>query len=80
MKIQNAKSLMKWQNQMIKHIKRMDNNCHITDLVQAFFKCRKWWIEPGVIVLNLYMTAATGVFKLTVLVISMISNHISIGV
>ena len=30
------KSLIKWQNQMIILIKRMDNNCHIPDLVQAF--------------------------------------------
>ena len=34
--MQNRKSRMKWQNQMIKHIKRMDNNYHIPDLVQAF--------------------------------------------
>ena len=31
-----VKSLIKWQNQMTKHIKRMHNNCHISDLVQAF--------------------------------------------
>ena len=36
MKFQNRKSLIKWQNHRIKHIKRMDNNCHIPDLVQAF--------------------------------------------
>jgi hypothetical protein len=36
MKIQDGKSLIKWQNQMTKHIKRMDNDCHIPDLVQAF--------------------------------------------
>ena len=30
------KVLIKWQNQMIKHIKQMDNNCNIPDLVQAF--------------------------------------------
>ena len=29
-------SLITWQNQMTKHIKRMDNKCHIPDLVQAF--------------------------------------------
>ena len=33
MKIQNGKSIIK--NQMIKHIKGMDNNCHISDLVYA---------------------------------------------
>ena len=32
-KIQNGKSIIKWQNQKLK---RMDTNCHITDLVQAF--------------------------------------------
>ena len=32
----NKKSLIKWQNKTIKHIKRMDNNSQITDLVQAF--------------------------------------------
>ena len=37
-----GKSLITWQNQMTKHIKRMDNNCNIPDLVQAFLKCRKW--------------------------------------
>ena len=26
----------KWQNQKLKHIKRMDNNFHIPELVQAF--------------------------------------------
>ena len=31
-----GKSLIKWQNQMTKHIKRMNNNCHIPHLVQAF--------------------------------------------
>ena len=36
MKIQKGKSLIKWQNQTTKHIKRMDNNCHIPDLIQAF--------------------------------------------
>ena len=35
-KIQNGKSLIKWQNQKHKHIKRMDNNCHIPHLVQAY--------------------------------------------
>ena len=31
-----GKSLITWQNQMTKHIKRTDNNCYIPDLVQAF--------------------------------------------
>ena len=35
-KIQRGKPLIKWQNQKFKHIKLMDNNCHIRDLVQAF--------------------------------------------
>ena len=30
------KSLFKCQSQKIKHIKRMDNNGHIPDLIQAF--------------------------------------------
>ena len=30
------KSLIKWQNQKLRHIKQMDDNCHIPDLVQAF--------------------------------------------
>ena len=30
------KSLIKWQNQKLRHIKRMNNNCHIPELVQAF--------------------------------------------
>ena len=33
MKIKKGKSLIKWQNQKLK---RMDNNCHIPDLVHAF--------------------------------------------
>ena len=32
----NEKSLSKWKNQKLKHNSRMDNNCHIPDLVQAF--------------------------------------------
>ena len=32
----NGKSLIKWQIRNLKRIKRMDNNCHILDLVQAF--------------------------------------------
>ena len=37
-KIQNEKSLIKWQNQKLidKYNKRMDNNCHIPHLVYAF--------------------------------------------
>ena len=36
--IQNGKlvPIIKWQNQKLKHIKQMGNNCHISDLVQAF--------------------------------------------
>ena len=36
-KIQNGKFLIKWQNQNLKHIERMQNNCHN----------RKWWMKPG---------------------------------
>ena len=39
-----VKYLIKWQNQMPKHIKRMDNKCHKPYLIQ-----RKWWIKPGFI-------------------------------
>ena len=35
-KIQSGKSQIKWQNQKLKHMKQMDNNCHIPDFVQAF--------------------------------------------
>lgn len=35
-KFKNQKSLFKWQKQNIKHIKRIDNNGHISDLVQVF--------------------------------------------
>ena len=35
-KIQKLKSLIKWKIQKLKHIKQMDNNCHIPDLLQAF--------------------------------------------
>ena len=35
-KNQNGKSLIKRQSQKPKHFKRMDNICHISDLVQAF--------------------------------------------
>ena len=37
-KILNGKSISKWKNQQQKHIKQIFNNCHIPDLVQAFFK------------------------------------------
>ena len=30
------KSLIKLQNQKLKYVKRIDSNCHIPDLVQAF--------------------------------------------
>ena len=36
MKIPNGKFQIKWQNKKLKHIKRMDNNCHIPDLAQTF--------------------------------------------
>ena len=36
MEIQIGKFLIKWQNQTLKHIKRMINNCYIPGLVQAF--------------------------------------------
>ena len=29
-------NVIKWQNQKLKHIKRIDNNYHIPDFVQAF--------------------------------------------
>ena len=32
----NGKSINKWHNQKLKYIKRMDDNCHIPDLVQEF--------------------------------------------
>ena len=35
-KIQKGKSLIKWQNQKLKHNKRVVSNCHIPDLVQTF--------------------------------------------
>ena len=46
-KIQNGKSLIKCQNQKLKHIKRMNNNCHIPDLIQALSFVGKWCIGPG---------------------------------
>ena len=36
MTIQKGKSLIKWQNQKLKHRKQIDNNCHIPTLVHAF--------------------------------------------
>ena len=36
-KIPNGKTLSKCKNQKLKHIKRMDNICHIPDLVHAFY-------------------------------------------
>ena len=36
LKIQNGKSLIKWQNQKVKHNKRMDYNRYIPELVQTF--------------------------------------------
>ena len=35
------------------HQKRMDKNCHIPDLVQAFSNLKKGWIKPGFIALTL---------------------------
>ena len=34
--MQNGKSLIKWQNQKLKHIKQMNNNCHNPFLIHAF--------------------------------------------
>ena len=39
--------LRKVPNLNLKHIKRMDNNCHIPDLVQAFSYVEKWLIKPS---------------------------------
>ena len=36
MKIKKEESLIKWQNQKLKHIKRMDNNFHSLDLEHSF--------------------------------------------
>ena len=36
MKIQNGKTLIKWQKSIAQTLKLMDNNCHFHDLVQAF--------------------------------------------
>lgn len=33
---------MKWNDQMLKHIYRVENNYHVTDMVQAFL-----YIENG---------------------------------
>ena len=35
-KLKKGKFLIKCQNQKLKHIKRMDNNCHIPELIQTF--------------------------------------------
>lgn len=35
-KTQNEKSFIKWENLKLKHIKRMEDNCHISDLVLNF--------------------------------------------
>lgn len=29
-------SFIKWENQVLKYIKRMENHCQVPDLVQAF--------------------------------------------
>ena len=47
-------SKLKVPNQMTKSSKaqtnqRLENNCHIHDLVQAFCICRKWQIKSGFI-------------------------------
>ena len=36
MKIQIGKSLIKWQNQKLKHTKGIEINSHIPDLTQTF--------------------------------------------
>ena len=48
--IQNGKSVIKWQNQKLKHIKLMYSNCHIPDLVQTFSN-----VENGGLNLVLYL-------------------------
>ena len=48
-----GKFLITLQNHITKHTKRMDNDCHNPDFVQAFPNVEKWWIEPGFIALNL---------------------------
>ena len=42
--IQKGMFLIQWQNQKLKHIKRMVHN---NWLGTGIFLCRKWWIEPG---------------------------------
>lgn len=34
--IQNENPLKQWQNEMLKHIKRMENYCHILEVEQTF--------------------------------------------
>ena len=48
MKVQNGKSLSKWQNQKFKHIKRMDYNCHTPDFTRIF-SCKILLIKPSFI-------------------------------
>ena len=44
-KIQNGKSLIKWQNQNLNHVKRMDNIGHTPDLIRTIFM----WILHGLL-------------------------------
>ena len=44
---QNGKSLIKRQNQTTKHIKPMDINCNIPDLVQAFLNVENGELNFG---------------------------------
>ena len=50
-KITNCKKIqnVKLQNQKLKHIKRWDNNCHISVLVQKF-SYGLLWIKTGCLV------------------------------
>ena len=41
-KIHNGKSVIKWKKQKLKHIKGMNNNCHIPNLVQVFSYVEIW--------------------------------------
>ena len=60
------KNEIKWQYQKLKHNKRMDNNCYIPDLLQAFFYLQKWLIKPGFIAkLSTCMTVASNSIILT---------------
>ena len=49
-KIEIGKSIVKRQNQKLKHINRLENNCHIPDLVHAFP-----YVDNGGINLVLYL-------------------------